>query len=175
MRGGESALSVWDKHILYSALVMGLASALAARLYLALHDGVQLGLKRIEAIWRPAIGGLIVIALVLISGERSYLGLGLRLRTQAVTITGSFAAGNTGHDSWLWKTIYTAITLGSGFKGGEVTPLFFIGATLGNSLATIAGPSIAVCAWAWTYCCRQPRPCLCGDGRRTFGWNPPLT
>jgi H+/Cl- antiporter ClcA len=37
--------------------------------------------------------------------------------------------------SWFWKLIYTAITLGTGFKGGEVTPLFYIGATLGNTLA----------------------------------------
>jgi H+/Cl- antiporter ClcA len=36
---------------------------------------------------------------------------------------------------WGWKLLFTAITLGSGFKGGEVTPLFFIGATLGNALA----------------------------------------
>ncbi|HEX4414718.1 MAG TPA: chloride channel protein, partial [Lacipirellulaceae bacterium] len=37
--------------------------------------------------------------------------------------------------SWWWKILFTAVTLSSGFKGGEVTPLFFIGATLGNTLA----------------------------------------
>ena len=39
--------------------------------------------------------------------------------------------------SWWWKLLFTAVTLGSGFKGGEVTPLFFIGAALGNTLAAV--------------------------------------
>jgi H+/Cl- antiporter ClcA len=37
--------------------------------------------------------------------------------------------------AWLWKIVFTIVTLSAGFKGGEVTPLFFIGAALGNSLA----------------------------------------
>ena len=37
------------------------------------------------------------------------------------------------------ELLFTALTLGSGFKGGEVTPLFFIGATLGNRLAALMG------------------------------------
>jgi H+/Cl- antiporter ClcA len=41
--------------------------------------------------------------------------------------------------SWWWKILFTAITLSSGFKGGEVTPLFFVGATLGNTLAGVTG------------------------------------
>ena len=41
--------------------------------------------------------------------------------------------------SWLWKAVLTVVTLSLGFKGGEVTPLFFIGATLGNSLAISLG------------------------------------
>jgi len=37
--------------------------------------------------------------------------------------------------AWGWKLIFTVVTLSAGFKGGEVTPLFFIGAALGNTLA----------------------------------------
>ena len=44
--------------------------------------------------------------------------------------------------SWAWKLLFTAITLGSGFKGGEVTPLFFIGATLGHALALALGAPV---------------------------------
>ena len=47
---------------------------------------------------------------------------------------------------WLWKLVFTAITLGMGFKGGEVTPLFFIGATLGNTLAIFMGAPIGLMA-----------------------------
>ncbi len=39
--------------------------------------------------------------------------------------------------SWFWKLLFTCVTISSGFKGGEVTPLFFIGAALGNSLARL--------------------------------------
>lgn len=41
--------------------------------------------------------------------------------------------------SWAWKFVFTVVTVGSGFKGGEVTPLFFIGAALGNALAGVLG------------------------------------
>jgi H+/Cl- antiporter ClcA len=46
----------------------------------------------------------------------------------------------------LWKIVFTAITLNMGFKGGEVTPLFFIGATLGNTLAVLMGAPIDLMA-----------------------------
>ena len=39
------------------------------------------------------------------------------------------------------KILFTAVTLGSGFRGGEVTPLFVIGATLGASISSLAGLS----------------------------------
>ena len=41
--------------------------------------------------------------------------------------------------SWGWKLLFTTVTLAGGFKGGEVTPLFFVGAALGHTLATLAG------------------------------------
>ena len=56
-----------------------------------------------------------------------------------MTILTSFHAGGAHTWSWLWKLIFTAVTLSSGFKGGEVTPLFFIGAALGNTLAAFLG------------------------------------
>src|SRR5690606_30030959 len=54
--------------------------------------------------------------------------------------------GGATYFSWFWKLLLTAITLGMGFKGGEVTPLFFIGAALGNTLATITGAPIDLLA-----------------------------
>lgn len=48
--------------------------------------------------------------------------------------------------SWLWKTIYTTLTLGTGFKGGEVTPLFYIGSTLGNTLSTLMNAPVSLFA-----------------------------
>jgi len=54
-----------------------------------------------------------------------------------VTIISIFLPVGADNWSWFWKLLFTAITLGSGFKGGEVTPLFFIGAALGNVLAGV--------------------------------------
>jgi len=79
---------------------------------------------------RPAIGGLIVAVAVWTIGTTKYIGLGIP------TIVDAF---NTHLAPWdfVGKIAFTALTLGAGFKGGEVTPLFYIGATLGNTLSLI--------------------------------------
>lgn len=76
------------------------------------------------------IGGVIVILLVYILGTRDYLGLSVPLLQESFEHPVSPLA-------FLWKTILTAVTLGAGYQGGEVTPLFVIGGTLGNSLAGV--------------------------------------
>lgn len=91
----------------------------------------------------PVIGGLLIIGLTGLLGTRDYLGLGVTTPEGAgVSITNAFTAGGADTWSWWWKLLFTAITLGMGFKGGEVTPLFFIGATLGNTLAVWMGAPI---------------------------------
>jgi PII-like signaling protein len=59
-----------------------------------------------------------------------------------VTILSCFTAGGADTWSWWWKLLFTAVTLSAGFKGGEVTPLFFIGAALGNTLAWLVGAPV---------------------------------
>jgi H+/Cl- antiporter ClcA len=59
-----------------------------------------------------------------------------------VTILSAFTAGGAQPWSWAWKLLFTAVTLAAGFKGGEVTPLFFIGAALGNTLAVFFGAPV---------------------------------
>ena len=87
--------------------------------------------------WMIALlGGLLVLAISALLGTVDYLGLGVASpHAGGVSILSAFAAGGADPYSWLWKLVLTAITLSMGFKGGEVTPLFFIGAALGNSLA----------------------------------------
>lgn len=106
---------------------------------------------------KSAIGGLIIIVLVFIVGSRDYLGLGLPL------ITNSFE-GDVAPFAFLWKLIFTAFTLGTGFQGGEVTPLFAIGATLGNSLAGILhvyGPFLASLGFIAVFCGATSTPIAC--------------
>jgi H+/Cl- antiporter ClcA len=84
----------------------------------------------------PVIGGIIIIALTFLLGTRDYLGLGVTAPdSHSVSIVSCFREGGATYFSWFWKLLFTAITLGMGFKGGEVTPLFFIGAALGNTIA----------------------------------------
>jgi H+/Cl- antiporter ClcA len=89
----------------------------------------------------PLYGGILIILMFLaldyfgLNGESSlerskYLGLGLP------TISAAFTETLPWYD-WLFKLIFTSVTLGTLFKGGEVTPLFYIGATLGNALVII--------------------------------------
>lgn len=79
---------------------------------------------------RPAIGGVMVALLVGAIGSTKYIGLGIP------TIVKAFETQLPPWD-FAAKIGLTALTLGAGFKGGEVTPLFFIGATLGSSLSLI--------------------------------------
>ncbi len=95
----------------------------------------------------PAVGGSIIILLTLILGTHDYLGLGVTNPDPgSVSIVSSFREGGAGYWSWFWKLLFTAITLGMGFKGGEVTPLFFIGAALGNTIAMMTGAPVDLMA-----------------------------
>ncbi|MNS21416.1 putative voltage-gated ClC-type chloride channel ClcB [compost metagenome] len=60
-------------------------------------------------------------------------------------IVDSFSNPNQWYD-FLLKILFTGFTLGAGFKGGEVTPLFFVGATLGSALSTVIPMPIALLA-----------------------------
>lgn len=91
----------------------------------------------------PILGGLVIIGLTFIVGTRDYLGLGITAqKTGGISIASAFTSGGTTYWSWLWKLVFTVITLSAGFKGGEVTPLFFIGAALGNTLSILMGTPV---------------------------------
>ncbi len=80
---------------------------------------------------RPIVGGALIIVLTLIVGSQDYNGLGIPLMER------SFHAANIPLYAFLLKILFTAVTLGAGFKGGEVTPLFCIGSTLGCAFAQL--------------------------------------
>lgn len=79
---------------------------------------------------RPVIGGIIIAGAVFLMGTSRYIGLGVPV------IEASFTQQGLPYD-FILKLLFTTFTLGAGFKGGEVTPLFFVGATLGNALVWI--------------------------------------
>jgi len=88
---------------------------------------------------RPLLGGAVIAAVVMWGSFDRYIGLGIPVMVEAF-------AHPLAPTDFLGKMVFTIASLGSGFKGGEVTPLFFIGATLGNALAPLLDVPFALLA-----------------------------
>ncbi len=147
-KSGPGLLAPLTLHLVACAATCGVLSGLVSRAFAETTHSLQRLFHQFcrSPRIRPCIGGLLIIALTAIAG-RDYLGLGVSSPDPAVvSIVSSFEPGGAQPTSWLWKLLFTAITLASGFKGGEVTPLFFIGATLGNWLATVLGAPVDLLA-----------------------------
>ncbi len=116
-------------------IVFAAAVALVSIVFIELtHALRRIGERRVPHLGlRMAIGGALVVLGWQLLGTTAYLGLGVPSIVGAFTdpglVTWAFAA----------KLVFTAVTLGAGFLGGEVTPLFFIGASLGGVLAPVLG------------------------------------
>jgi H+/Cl- antiporter ClcA len=134
----------FDFLLLFKVIVAGVSFGLTGFLFAkTTHFIKDAAARYIHNKWLiPVIGGLLVLATSYALGTFDYLGLGVTNPTGGVSIVAAFTEGGATPWSWLWKLLLTAITLGMGFKGGEVTPLFFIGATLGNVLASISGAPV---------------------------------
>jgi H+/Cl- antiporter ClcA len=122
-------------------LLAGALFALAAVAFVELtHWIAGVGKDVRGAEWvRPLVGGIVVVALTYAVGTYVYNGLSLPL------LGAAFHSGIPLY-AFALKILFTAITLGAGFKGGEVTPLFVIGATLGNAFAVVTGQDPALFA-----------------------------
>ena len=81
---------------------------------------------------RAAVGGCIVIGLTLVLGTRDYNGAGMDVITRALQ-------GEAVPYAFALKILFTAVTLGAGFKGGEIVPVFFTGATFGCVVGELLG------------------------------------
>jgi H+/Cl- antiporter ClcA len=127
--------------IIVASIFFGLASFFFAELSHFIKDESH---KYISRKWLiPVIGGIAVVAISYLLGTFDYLGLGVtNPHKSGISIVSAFTPGGATYFSWFWKLLLTAITLSVGFKGGEVTPLFFIGATLGNAIATLTGAPV---------------------------------
>ena len=86
---------------------------------------------------RPLVGGVLILGLMVAVSTREYLGLSLPIASSAL------AGNETSGSVFALKLLFTVVTLGTGFYGGEVTPLFVIGAALGAALAPAVGLPIA--------------------------------
>jgi H+/Cl- antiporter ClcA len=139
----------FDFVLLLKVILAGVCFGLAGYCFSTLsHTIKKYSLQFIPVKWlAPVAGGVIIIALTALLGTRDYLGLGVTNPDPGgVSIVSAFREGGADTFSWFWKLLFTAITLGMGFKGGEVTPLFFIGAALGNTIAMLTGAPVDLLA-----------------------------
>ena len=88
---------------------------------------------------RIVFSSVIIILLTLCLQTDDYMGAGVPVIARAIQ-------GNVHQTSFFWKIVFTALTLEAGFKGGEIVPSFFVGATFGCLFGQIAGLSPSLCA-----------------------------
>ncbi len=81
---------------------------------------------------RGIVGALIVVLLTVASGTFDYNGAGMNIVERALS-------GEARGYDFIMKIIFTAITIAAGFKGGEIVPAFFVGATFGCVMGPILG------------------------------------
>lgn len=148
-RAIQAAASL-DAGFAIKAAIAGSLFGLASVLFAELSHYLKGAFRRVSRPWlRPVLGGLAVVLISRLLGTTDYLGLGVTAppsNPAAITILSCFRDGGAGLSSWWWKLALTALTVSCGFKGGEVTPLFFIGAALGNALSRPLGLPVDLAA-----------------------------
>lgn len=132
-----------DAALVGKVFLAGIAFGLTSAAFAEATHALKRALRSVP-LWpplRPFAGGIVVIGLTFLVGNRDYLGLSIPLITDAL-------AGGAGVVlfAFAWKFVFTVVTLGTGFQGGEVTPLLVIGATLGATLGHLLGVPIPLMA-----------------------------
>ena len=123
----------WPTLGLVTALAVGcaLVSILFCR---GLHITEHLAERWLKnSFLRAAAGGLVIVLATLALGTTDYNGAGMDVIQRAVE------QGQADDWAWLLKLAFTAVTIGCGFKGGEVVPSFFVGATFGCAAGALLG------------------------------------
>ena len=123
--------------------VLGIVCALLATSFIQLTHFIQHITKQFVS-WpplRPVVGSVVILLLVLVSGTRDYLGLSVELSEKAYVGAASVVAV-----AFLWKMVFTSVSLGTGFVGGEMVPIFIIGALAGGQVGHVLGESMPLFA-----------------------------
>lgn len=126
------ALPPFEPIYIAYAIACGIACGACAILFILAIRATQRASSALVpyAPLRAAIGGVLIAGLFILLGSARYAGLGTDVILECFS-------GLVLPQDFALKLAFTALTLGTGFKGGEVTPLFFVGATLGNALSRV--------------------------------------
>ena len=121
--------------ILWKFVLISVAGAFVSWIFVsALHKTEKIFAKVLKNEYvRVVVGGVIIIALTLILGTNDYNGGGINV------VHHVFTHGEVNYEAFLLKIIFTALSIGAGYKGGEIVPTIFIGGTLGGAGALLLG------------------------------------
>ena len=113
---------------------LGLLCALVSILFCkTMHHAPKLYARVLpNPLVRAAVGGALVLLLTLLVGNQTYNGAG-------DGVIRALLAGETIPEAFLLKILFTAVTLGSGFRGGEIVPVLFTGAAFGTTVGPLLG------------------------------------
>lgn len=119
--------------VLKVAVLAVICALVSIAFCVSVHKVEELASKKIKNCFlRAFIGGCVVVALTLLVGSHAYNGAGTDIIAAALN-------GECPDWAFFWKIVFTAVTIGCGFKGGEIVPTFFIGATLGCVVGPVLG------------------------------------
>ncbi len=144
VEGMTFTLDVIPGMTVYNAIIIGLLALACSGVSAIFVRCLQLSGKCFNkrftnSYLRQFVGGVIVVVLTLVCGSRMFNGAGID--TIELALSGSVV-----WYAFIMKILFTAVTIGSGFKGGEIIPSFFIGATFGNVLGSAIGINPAFAA-----------------------------
>lgn len=133
--GVEIILEPLEVMMILRSCALAVICALVSIVFcVAMHQTERLAASKIKNTYlRGICGGVLLIALTLLVGSYDYNGIGTEMIERALS------GAATPDWAFFWKIVFTAITIGFGFKGGEIVPTFFIGATLGCVVGPILG------------------------------------
>lgn len=153
-------------YVLLAALFFGLT----ARLFMVFTHGLEKIYTRFVSYspLKPVIGGILLLGFYHLEGSFRFVGLGLDEIQKSLIET-----ANLGDP--IYKIFFTALTIASGFKGGEFIPLVFIGSTLGSALSAFLGAPLALLArvgFAAVFGAAAKTPLACTImAAELFGWH----
>ncbi len=129
----------WD--LTLKVMLFSIMCAVVSILFCAAQKKCSLLLEKLvkNIYLRAVTGGIAVLLLTLLVGNGDYNGAGMGVISRAI-------AGEAETWSFLLKIVFTAFTIAAGFKGGEIVPAFFIGATFGCVMAPILGMETSLTA-----------------------------
>ncbi len=120
---------------LWKVAIIGIAGAIVSIIFCkALHSTEHFAKKILKNDFlRILIGGAVIVGLTILLGTTDYNGGGVPV------IERIFSHGEVRYEAFALKIVFTAISIAAGFKGGEIIPTMFIGATMGGSIGALLG------------------------------------